>query len=320
MLSVAGTLRAEYLTEQFAPLRAELELRRDTDFSGALDKVAKKQQKAVAKSLKQLDKSADEVDDDVVSLGKLYKLLSKVYPDEFTLEAEKSADLSDLVSPLIGDLNNRVKDRLALVEARGAVFEGKTLKKLTAKAAKARAKLTKSNDNRDDVAKRLKFLGAAAKLTVAGEKATDKAVGTSGEDSVVMLERGLPWVADGELGQFFTQDDTLLIQGERTDDDGAFGRIVLRVKGVTGPGTYTLTSANSQVTFQVRPSGGSDTVYALVSGQGTLEVITRDIEAPRIVAKFSVSLSHNVAGTIDIASGRCDISDRFFLSNSIGLP
>jgi hypothetical protein len=49
-------------------------------------------------------------------------------------------------------------------------------------------------------------------------------------------------------------------------------------------------------------------------------VITRDIEAPRIVAKFSVSLSHNVAGTIDIASGRCDISDRFFLSNSIGLP
>jgi hypothetical protein len=115
VLAVTAPLRAEYLTEQFAPLRAELELRRDTDFSGALDKAAKKQQKAVAKSLKQLDKSADEVDDDVVSLGKLYKLLSKVYPDEFTLEAEKSADLSDLVSPLIGDLNNRVKDRLALV-------------------------------------------------------------------------------------------------------------------------------------------------------------------------------------------------------------
>ncbi len=318
LLVASATSHAEFLTEDFAPLRAELVQRRDNDFAGTLDKATKKQQKAVQKSLAALDKKADDLADDVKTASKVSGLLSKAYREEFSVTINKVENVAFLLGQLTESLTARVEAEQQLVEARAEFTTGKSAKAVAAKARAARKKLDAAAALHAADPKRLKALTAAAKAAAQGAAAADKAVAKSGEDSIVMAVDGVAWIATGELGQVYTQDDTLHINGERNLDDGTFDRFLFFAKGVSGPGHYELDPSNSNITYRARPGGGSEVAYQIVSG--TLDVAVRDIEAPHVSVRFDLTLSNNAAGTLRITSGSAEIRKRFFLSNSVGLP
>ena len=83
VVSVPSPARAVHDTRAFFRLQAELEHRRDNDFLETLDKLGKRQQKAVTKSLARLAKPADDEVDDAITALACTGFLQPVYGDEF---------------------------------------------------------------------------------------------------------------------------------------------------------------------------------------------------------------------------------------------
>ncbi len=112
----APAARADFAGD-FAPLRAELERRRDEDLVGTLDKTGRKQLKAVLGAIALLDKGGNGLSAEMKTAGKLIKRLAKAYPAEFD-PATKSlaADLADVMTALLEALQASVAEALSLAE------------------------------------------------------------------------------------------------------------------------------------------------------------------------------------------------------------
>lgn len=307
---------AEFLVDTFVPLRAELELRRDTDFGGKLDKAAKQQQKAVLKSLKRLDKPADSMLDDLRSAGALAGYLAKPYAAEFG--AESGIGLGVLFGDLATALTGLVQADLDALVVEAAGLTGKTQTKVLALAGKAQDKVDAAEALGSTFKKRFGQLVKAAKLIAKGHKLAGKGAGGGTKDTTTATVDGAPWTSSGNQCEVYSVDDALQLYASRSLPSGDSQAIYLLVGGVSGPGTYPLEGDMVVGNFQQLTPAFEFTKWDLVKGSGSLVVTTYDLVTPHIVASFAFSVDNDVLGGFTIANGQHDVQSEVYLYDAAG--
>jgi hypothetical protein len=286
-------------TAAFDGLRADLEFSRDNDFGEGLDKVLKKQQKAVLKSLAALQKPADDLADDLRTAGKVSKTLDKAFPNEFfpppglVLLAGESfpASLADALSALEG----LVVDGVSALGARLEGLSPKGAAAVTGAVAAANAALGVDDASR---AERAKNLSKAWKQVLTGTKAADRDDGGGGGGggttvSGSVTANGSAMDVDVVYCGFASFQGFLQIT---LTDEGMPVRAasITSATGVAGTGTFGLSLATY--------NEGAN-IYLAV-GSGTLTLTTFDPANGRFAGSFSFD-APGQAGTTGSAPVTC---------------
>ena len=321
-VAIAVPAFAVFDTETYAALRAELETRRDNDFGGELDKDAKKQQKAVAQSLKFLDKKSKGRADDLKWTARIAKALAKAYPEDFaTTDGGEPLDLSDLVDQIIMNQAGAVDADIGELEGRVTSLTGSLGRRAVKASEKARIALGDAGQlDIADMKKRATLLRRAEKQLVKGEKlaakAEAKAAGKTKRDALVATVDGTPFESNFAQAEVYSGDDALELFANGPFREERFGvGVVLTVSGVDGPGTYTSQTSQIQGNFQ----SGFPAVEAPVDPASvTFEVLTFN-PPNRIVVRFSADFIHPTNGTISFRNATHDVESEIATRQGNGI-
>ncbi|HEU4395945.1 MAG TPA: hypothetical protein VFS92_10295 [Planctomycetota bacterium] len=286
VVSAAGGALAHPFTEHFLDLEAELVQRRDNDYPEPLDRTAKKELKAIVKSLLFLGKEADDLGDDLKTAGKVAKALEKGFPEEF---AEEEGGGIEIVAPFPGVLDLALDNLQLDVEAALVALEER-VPGLNPKAAIGAGKAVLAALDALDAetttrSARAKSLVKAFKAVVRGNRIADKNAGGPG----------------GGGGGGGGLNITLTIGGVSKSVDAASALYVSAIGAIsisltdTGPPlsgagvTATIAGSGSYT-----PAGGSAVVgsdiYAAI-GTGNLTITTFDLGNTRIGGSFTFTAS-----------------------------
>lgn len=306
-----------------ADLRAELETRRDNDFDGDLDKTAKKQRKAVLRSLKFLDKKSKGRADDLKWTARIAKTLAKAYPEDFeTTDGGEPLDLSDLVDGVIMTQAGAIDGDVTALEDRVLTLQGKLGKRATKASAKARDALGDAGLlDVADMKKRATLLRRAEKQLAKGERLAEKAESKASagkRDTLVATIDGTPFESDFAQAEVYEGDLAIELFANGPFRQERFGvGVVLTVNGISGPGTYNSTTSGIAGTFQ----SGFPAVDAPVDPDSvTFEVLTFNPTNPRrIVVRFSADFIHPTEGTIQIRNATHDVESEIATRTGNGI-
>lgn len=321
-VAIAVPALAVFDTALYADLRTELETRRDNDFDGALDKAAKKQQKAVLRSLKFLDKRSKGRADDLKWTARIAKDLAKAYPEDFaTTDGGEPLDLSDLVDGIIMTQAGAIDSDLVSLEERVLDLSGGLGRRATKASEKARTTLGDAALlDIADMKERATLLRRAEKQLVKGEKlatkAEAKAAGKTKRDTLVATIDGTPFESNFAQAEVYSGDDALELFANGPFREERFGvGVVLTVSGVDGPGTYTSQTSQIQGNFQ----SGFPAVEAPVDPASvTFEVLTFN-PPNRIVVRFSADFFHPTNGTISFRNATHDVESEIATRQGNGI-
>lgn len=302
----AAQASAVFAPAAFSSLLAELTHRRDTDFGGTLTKTQKKQKAGVLKAIAAIGKSAKDLRSDVKVASATAASLAKLYPAEFGGVAGPTMFESLCINAFDG-LGLAFGTQRAALEPRRAALTGTAATKFGAQLANADAALTTHSGLMPaDLKGRGKALTSAANALYKAQQIADKAP-PSGLD---MLVDGVGWASnDAAFVTLYEGDDTLQITGVRSQANGDRELLQMYVKGVTGEGIYPLAGGPGTLlgNFHTEPSVGTQTIWDLVSGTGTLIVDTLDIPGRRVRLRFGFTGSNDVAGLKIISEAVLDV-------------
>ena len=303
---VVSPVRASPFTSHFDDLGGELAARRDGDLSGELDKASKQQLKAVLKCLKLLDKDADDLGDDLKTLGKLGGLLEKAFPDEFQ-DAEAPLTFGALVSDAAVALDQDVGAALASLLGGLDALSGKAAAKVQALGDKALAALDvvttplPAKPFAKSRAKAWKFIKKGNKVA-----AKDQGGGGGGVSSISMELEGTPLTGDASTKiEVHKSGNVLQVSSAFPDGDTTY-YLYIYIEGVTGTGTFPLVGGSTTAFVNCVPNVGDGTIYT--ASAGSLEVTSYD-KKKRIVGSFSFTATHQSAGSLAIEAGAFDITN-----------
>jgi hypothetical protein len=297
LASVVGPSIAAPSTDAFEDILAELESRRDEDFTGTLDKTQKKQQKAVLKSLAAFAKEHTSFSQDLKTAGKVAKILAKAYPTEFD---EESPEQALHVALFLG-----VNPYSALVSDAYGEVEFAALK---AAKASTKKKVEVLLDKASDALSGFNPAGTAVERAKAGEKAAKfvetaaKLVGKDpGADNFMVADiAGQAWGGAEPFAEYNETTHELQLFGVFTNPVSNYQQyVVVVVDGVTGPGTYPIVAGEAWYDVGI---GVSFTRYASVESTGTLVVTTLDTEGGVFEGTFEFD-GHNEGNGLTIAVG-----------------
>ena len=273
LLGAADSTRANFSATD-GDLREELDFR--TEFlASSTDKAEVKQYKAVLKALKFMDKTADDLGDDIKTAGKVRKTLAKAFPDEFST-AGFDVSLGDSCRSLFIALQSLVEADLDDLSGDVSALSPKGQTKVNAALAAAGLALDAVDQQFQD--EWAKLLAKAYKSWVKGRKTADKDPGPP---------VGLSITVDGKA--FKPNGDTVAI---------AFNEVaglLVFTASKTGLPAYNLSVTPGAVfsTGSVGVSVASWNVIALppknylITDGGTFEVTALDNEANTISFNFS---------------------------------
>jgi hypothetical protein len=299
---------ADPFTGAFTDLRAELEHRRDDDLAGELDAAGKKQLKAITKSLKALDKEADDLGDDLRTAGKISAALEKAVPGEFgavgshgELLGELCADVDLALTAEVEAARDALEDRLAGLSEKGA--------------AKAQAALDKADEALDAAAAgeagskaSFQLLGKALKSVGKGTKAADKDPGP-GTTTLTMTVGGDPIVADADTKvEIYRDNDGFVLAGDGPRG-GGHASLFLQLPEVTGPGTYPLTGPGVTCFLNHQPNGlgiEPTQIHNATSGSITITIYNRK---GRMAGTFSFTGNAEGVGDLVVSEGVFDVAN-----------
>lgn len=299
---LAGGLRADPFTSHPDALIAELELRRDNDFGGTLDKLAKKQQKAVLVSLAQFAKASSGPMGDLKALGKAGKKLAKAYASEFD-PASLDQTLSGLVfGAVLGLRDDAVARRADNLFLAPTLSPGGLVKKATQLNGKAGAILGTFVDSTDAL-ERVKITTKATGLLDKVDKLSAKDKGT-GEYLVYGKVGATPLLADAPFAEWHGANDELQVFGSYTNPKtGSVASVAVIMEGVTGPGTYPFSGGGWSGFYEVG-SGFNVTTYDIVPGSGSLVVEELDIVGSVVEGTFAFD-GHNDGNNVTLVFDDC---------------
>lgn len=307
LVSVPAPARAVHDTRAFSRLQAELEHRRDNDFLETLDKLGKRQQKAVTKSLARLAKPADDEVDDAITALACTGFLQPVYGDEFIVmtKVESLGNVLPSLCDVLASSADAVRTNLA---ASAAALTGSAKTKAEKALTKSATAIAAALDTSLVLRRRMAKLVQGVKLNASAKRIIDKAASAGGAGTRATVDSA-PWVAEVSQSEYSTGDGALQIFGRRTLGDGTKETIYLVVRGVTGPGTYPLTAQDAKGNFQVLTPSFQYTEYPLDAGSGSVVVQTLSTGATkRVKATFSYTATHSSLGTKTITNGTHDVS------------
>ncbi len=303
LAAVASTALAHSFSGHLVPLEDELALRRDEDFGGTLDSVAKKRLKAVVKSLALIEKEADDLGDDLKTAGKVSGLLEKVYGEEITLTAKENLGslLSDLAASLRSDVANGIsalEGRIPGLSAKGAVKVQKAVDKANAAAEGAGAFLPGKTF--------YKALAKAYKSTAKGVKAADKDSGGGGASSLSMNIGSFAFTGGPDTKiEIHGSNDAMQVSASAPGPGGTW-YLYVYVPGVTAADTYALDAGGVTAFVNFVPDSGDPTQYDALPG-GTLTVTTFD-PPNRVAGTFAFPANNASAGPTAVSGGTFDIT------------
>ncbi len=317
---------ATFLRDPFLALQEELEQRRDNDYGGTLDRVAKKEAKAVGKALAALAKPADDVLDDVKTATSTRTALAKAFKAEFKAATDptpvKVQQLPALYAGAFSKLAQALGDNHLDIEAALGSLDEKAAAKVRKQSDKLQAALTA-----DGLLEPIDFKGRGKQLTKAASAAvkaqkliTKFGGGTPTGGGTNASVDGSPWVSSAAQSEYYSGDKTLQIYATRTLQDGTREAIYLLVRGVNGPGPQIALDANrARGNFQViPPGGGAAVVYDLVPNSGFLNVEVLDLALPHVRATFAFQAMHATEGMKSITDGTHDITSDVYLFDTNG--
>ena len=300
LLALGSALSAASFTGALDNLAEELAFRRDNDFTGTLDKTQKKQKAAVLKSLKQLDRPADDLGDDLKTAGKVAKLLEKAYTEEFAAPGILLT-LGGLTDAALDALDEEVGAFRASVEEGLAALSGSAL-------AKAQALLDKADAEREASllattrAARAKGLAKAWSLLSKAMKIIEKAGGGPGAEGLTAEIDAVPYAASTWQASVATGSQSFLILATSGEYPAARTNIFISFEGFDGAGTFSLAGSSSNV--QVFAADSTQAVFHGVD-TGTITVTVYD-PPNRIAGTFSMTTASD-PGTLVVTDGKFDI-------------
>lgn len=286
-------------------LRDELELRRDVDLAGTLDKTGKKQLKAVNAALKLLDKPADTLAAQVKVGATLAKSLAKAFPAEFPKALN---GFQTLMTLLAGDLRFAAEQQYtALAAAVPGIRSSVLHDRAEAQRASAREELDLAAAAADPF-EAFAILKSAAKFLAKGlaYAAKDPFVETVSATLEFVPAAAAPFVAQNTTVSYTASGPVLFIDGNSTKN-GRFIDVQIssgNLDPINGPGTYSVS---------VTVHSGSDpaTIDATYyTNQATLTLTTFDLVAKRITGTFSFTATSGFgqsALTLNVTNGVVEV-------------
>jgi hypothetical protein len=288
-------------------LRDELELRRDVDLAGTLDKVGKKQLKAVNAALKLLDKPADTLAAQVKVAASLGKSLAKAFPAEFPKALN---DFQTLVALLASDLRQQAEQQYTTLAAAVPGIKSSVLHdRAEAQRVAAREELDLAAAAADPF-EAFVLLKRAAKFIAKGRAyaAKDPFVETVSASLEFVPAAAESFVAQNTTVRWTASGPVLFIDGNSTRN-GRFIDVQMSsgsLDPVNGTGTFNV---------EVAVSVGTDPVTIsnrYLTSTGTLTLTTFDLAAKRITGTFSFTALDGfgpTALTLNATNGVVDVKD-----------
>jgi hypothetical protein len=296
-------LSAQPFTDHFGELQAELVQRRDNDFSGTLDSTQKKQQKAVLKSIKLLDKDSTSLGTDLATFTKVGPTLEKAFASEF-IAVTAVQNFRSLIVNLASNLGDDVEEARGALHARVGGLSDKG-------AAKVNALITKIDEALGSVETPLpskdfgKSRSKANKLVVKGHKLADKdsGGGGGGPSTITLVVDGVPLTGDASTKVEVHNTNNVLVVASAFPTEGYTYYLVIYLEGVTGTGSFPLTSGAQAFVNRV-PTVGDGVMFNATSG--SLDVTFYDKNS-HISGNFNFSATNEGVGPIVIGASVFDI-------------
>ncbi|RKY20499.1 MAG: hypothetical protein DRQ55_07390 [Planctomycetota bacterium] len=290
----SASLQAAPFTTHSDALIAELEQRRDNDFGGTLDKLQKKQQKAVLVALKTFAKNSKGPKFDLKFLNKGAKKLSKAYVSEFD-GISPDQTLSGLVFGAVLGLRNdaveRQQEHWFVVPTLGPAGLVKKGTKLNAKLSDVLGGFQPETSPFGRIKITIKAYGLLKKL----DKLASKDKGT-GEYLVFGRKGGTPTVTEAPFVEWKAANDELQLFGVFTNPlSGSQATVAVIMQGVTAPGSYDFTGGGWSGFYSVG-SGFNVTTYEIVPGSGALLIEQLDIPGSVVKGSFSFDAKNDGNG------------------------
>ena len=277
----------------FAPLKTELERRRDGDLSGTLDAAQKRQRAAVLKALAAIQKGGDGLRDELVAARAAAKALRPPYPGEFQITLAPPV-LGTLFGALLGTLQAEAATAVADLEAAVDILPVDESPKVAPLAEQARAALDGAADATDPA----RWAGALLRALAAAEKGQALVARFNARRGTLALNTGTAHLVADSVHLRYTNFDWFdIVAGTAADpaqappSPGAF-RLLLSVRGNSGTEVYY-----AEVTL----APGGNGIYRAASGTVTITGGSKTT----LAGNFSFTAT-NPAGAVRAVTGSFD--------------
>jgi len=280
LVGSADLAEGDLSPDLFSNLRAELILRRDNEFSGTLDKAAKKRLKAVTRSLAYMEQRTGSILVDLKIARKIGVKLDKAYP--LVPGPSDEHDIYSLVYDVFFDHLAKVESNLRNLELRQAFFTPKTHEKVRKQIKKASKKLFWLRSFGDDWKRVFPRLARVQKAIEKGGSLADRdpAPGT-GRTGVRAHLSTLPFEASTVSSTYNRVTAGLRIEGTVDKKSVHRGTLTLVLHGLFSTGPFALDERSFEGSYL------SDGVpFKLLSKDGSVTVTRFDLDAARVAGIF----------------------------------
>jgi hypothetical protein len=279
-------------------LRAELQLRLDDDFAGALDRAHKKQLAAVKAAIKALDRPAADLGATAKNLLAAIKPLPKAFPAEFP---KASANLLTLVGAAYASLVQEVEDLFNQLSTGVGLMQNAKLKKAADKLKTAAGKQLGLVDDAPTPLKGLPHLAAA----FAAIKKGLAVVAKEPKHDVVSATLGATAFAAQNVHVEYSTSANILDVGGNASNAGQFMSVQITSSNLDPIGAQGSFTVSGHVTIGSDPVTITGDYY---TSNATLEITSFDPTAQTLKATFHFTATSG-ANQLVVTDGVIDVAN-----------
>jgi hypothetical protein len=309
----AAPLGAAPYTEHFEELIAEVRSRLEEDYGGELDSRQVKEKKGLEWVSDRYEREADAVADDLRFASAADAVLRKAFPGEFASSAGLSVAGPSTLGQLMENtgllLLGEIEDALAVLEDRLPELSDRGAGRL-ARILDLAADLMDDPPSGDTRKPFYRGLLRANALILKGHRLADRDPGPApGAGTFTVTLDGTPYDGAANLSsEYFPSTQSFQVATNFPYEEGTL-YVYLRVPGVTGTGTYSLTGEGVQAFLNYVLTDVE--FYQFTAGTGgTITYDTYD-PANHVAGTFSFDATHGSLGTIAVTAGAFDVTDIF---------